>query len=176
MRDRLLTAGTGAVTAFCLAFGGTACLITGMSLDLSLGVLALWCAAWALVGAGLVVWRLTPLLLAGFAVAGTAAWFYGNLLAQTEMLLYTVTDFYHMAYGLGPFYFGSQPPAPNTPYGLALYLLCAALTVAGVLAACKGKGASWAATLCLLPLGAWWGRTRFPPVGRCFGCCWAFCC
>ena len=154
MRDRLLTAGTGAVTAFCLAFGGTACLITGMSLDLSLGVLALWCAAWALVGAGLVVWRLTPLLLAGFAVAGTAAWFYGNLLAQTEMLLYTVTDFYHMAYGLGPFYFGSQPPAPNTPYGLALYLLCAALTVAGVLAACKGKGASWAATLCLLPLGA----------------------
>ena len=154
MRDRLLTAGTGAVTAFCLAFGGTACLITGMSLDLSLGVLALWCAAWALVGAGLVVWRLTPLLLAGFAVAGTAAWFYGNLLAQTEMLLYTVTDFYHMAYGLGPFYFGSQPPAPNTPYGLALYLLCAALTAAGVLAACKGKGASWSATLCLLPLGA----------------------
>ena len=154
MRERLLTAGTGAATAFCLAFGGTACLITGMSLDLSLGVLALWCAVWALVGAGLVVWRLTPLLLAGLAAAGTAAWFYGNLLAQAEMLLYTVTDFYHMAYGLGPFYFGTQPPAPNTPYDLALYLLCAALTVAGVVAACRGKAANWAATLCLLPLGA----------------------
>lgn len=154
MRDRLLTAGMGAVTAFCLAFGGTACLITGMSLEVSLGNLALWCAAWALVGAGLVVWRLTPLLLAGAAVAGVAAWFYGDLLAQAEMLAYTVTDFYHLAYGLGPLYFGTQPPAPNTPYDLALYLLCAVLTVAGVVAACRGKVASWAATLCLLPLGA----------------------
>lgn len=154
MRDRLLTAGTGVVTAFCLAFGGTACLITGMSLDLSLGVLALWCAVWALVGAGLVVWRLTPLLLAGFAAAGAAAWFYGNLLAQAEMLLYTVTDFYHMAYGIGPFYFGASPPAANMTYDLALYLLCATLTVAGVVAACRGKAANWAAALCLLPLGA----------------------
>lgn len=154
MRDRLLTAGMGAVTAFCLAFGGTACLITGMSLEVSLRVLALWCAVWALVGAGLVVWRLTPLLLAGMAVAGAAAWFYGELSAQAEMLLYTVTDFYHMAYGVGPFYFGAQPPAANTPYDLALFLLCAALTVAGVVAACRGKAANWAATLCLLPLGA----------------------
>ncbi len=154
MRERLLTAGMGAVTAFCLAFGGTACLITGMSLEMSLGILALWCAVWALVGAGLVVWRLTPLLLAGATAAGAAAWFYSDLPIQAEMLLYTVTDFYHMAYGVGPFYVGGQPPAANTPYDLALYLLCAALTVAGVVAACRGKAASWAATLCLLPLGA----------------------
>ena len=101
MKDRLFAVIPGFLTAFLLSFCAVGCLVTGFSLPVELGHLALWCALAALAGClcsalrvGLIPWCL---------VAAQAGWLWrmGEVEAAAESLLYEISVIFNQAYSWG---------------------------------------------------------------------------
>lgn len=92
----------GAVLAFCIAFGGIACLVTAFNLtEISLGTIALWLVvASVLIGTGFALkkgWAPLPVLL----LVLLYTWYDGSLLLSLESLVKHISEFYDQGYGWG---------------------------------------------------------------------------
>ena len=98
MKDRLLGVLPGTITAFLLSFCAVGCVVTGFSMPVDLGRLALWCAIASL--AGCLCSALRVGLLPWCAVAAQAGylWRMGALEQTVESLLYEISLIYNQAY------------------------------------------------------------------------------
>lgn len=154
-REQNLNCLVAFLLAFCMAFGGVGCMVTGLKLEVSsLWMLALACAAAAAVGAlcyrfrhgG---WALTALLAA-------AALWYGRepermeiFLDQSRAMLHRMTSLWNHAYGWHVVSLRAERLSD-----LPLMLIGAFVAMVVARTVCRRKRAAWAAMVALPPLCA----------------------
>lgn len=93
---------TGAVLSFMLALGGVGSVISGFGLPASMSALAWCCGACALGGSVCLSLRRGGIfLLCLLALTGGYLWQQGDLLVETEALLYQISRVYDSAYSCG---------------------------------------------------------------------------
>ena len=154
MPDRLRSAAAAAGVAFLLSFGALGCLITAFALEASLPALALFSGIWSVLLGAALAFGPAWFNLGAFAVITWLLIQFGGLIASAERLVYAVTEFYHMAYGVGPLYFGQLPPQGEGSCVLALYFLGGLVAAGGALAVSRGRNTFLAGLLSLAPLAA----------------------
>ena len=154
MRDRLLGVIPGAITAFLLSFCAVGCLITGFSLPVELGQLALWCALASLAGClssalkvGVIPWCF------GAAQLGWL-WRMGQLEDTVESLLYKLSVTFNGAYSWGIVRWSGRVAEKMDMtlfLGLGILGVFLALLTAGPM--CRGKSPALPALFTALLLG-----------------------
>lgn len=98
--EKALSCLTAALMAVCLGFGSVACMVTGLNLNATLGVLGFWCAVGAMVlaigfsfGRSKIVFGVVGALIGFLAL-------YPDFWSQLFSMLYGIVRYYHQAYGL----------------------------------------------------------------------------
>lgn len=152
MKRTLFTGITATGLAFCIAFGGTACLITGFSLPVDLWTLALWCLLSGVITAFCSGTKAGWIPLGLLGVALIWMWQGGLLPECLESIVYEITLMYHQTYG-GPILRWSGRTAAQMAQTLpaALYLLGSLVAMVAGWSVAKGQSAI-PGVLCAVPL------------------------
>lgn len=137
--ERFFTALEGAALAFLVAFGGSACLITGFGLAVPLWQAAAVCAVCALFAAVCFTLRLWICFSCVFTFTVGYLWGTGLGTNGLAALLCHISEFYDRAYRWGALYWGA-PFSETLALTLGVGILggLAALTVAAVVC-CRGS-------------------------------------
>lgn len=148
--NRFLAFPLAAAMAFTLSVGTVGCMISGFRLPIADGDrLTLICAAAALLGSFLYLWRWGGLAVtAGLAGLSVYLWQQGTAGAAIFDLINHVSHVYDAAYGCGVFAPTDSLTFADLP--MALIALLSALAVARPV--CRGRGTLIALAACILPL------------------------
>ncbi len=154
-RDQNLNCLTAAVLAFCLSFGGVACMVTGIKLEVtSLWLLALACGAAAVFGALCFRLKHGGWVLLICAVLGCMAFSrdlerIGIYIGQARAMLNRMTTLWNHAYGWPRISAGEE-----TLSDLPLILIGSVVAIVATWTVCRRKRAVLAVGISLLPLGS----------------------
>ena len=152
-REQLHSCLCGGILAFCLSFGSTACMVTGLRLDASLTALALggvFCAATA---AGFLYANHGGWYLLGSLVLFGCFWvFYEEFLNQAAHMAAQILSYYNRAYGIViPDALVELKEAPHLQPLLLIGWVTAGLCCRTV---CRAKGVTATLVAAILPLVA----------------------
>lgn len=152
-RDRMLHTLTAAVLAFCLAFGGVGCMVTGLKLEVSsLWLLALACAGAAVFGALCFsgkggTWCALGALVLGCLLFSKDSTRLTVYMDQTRAMLHRMTTLWNYAYGWPRIALGEE-----TLCDLPLILIGSTVALTAVWTLCRRKRAAVLTAISLLPL------------------------
>lgn len=102
-REKIVSAGFGALLAFCISLGALACLVTAFGIvHVDMADVVGFLLAFSLVAAACSVWKWGNLVLACImAMVGGYLWRIGTLEYSVEALIYHITKIYDAGYGWG---------------------------------------------------------------------------
>lgn len=156
-----------AILASVTAFSGISCLVTGFWMpDVNILALFLLSLIWGLIFTVFLDKNKAckPLIILGvlLLLAGR------SVINSLESLLYHISYYYNMGYGIGVIYWSSTPPAPDST--LILCILAIGMVSAMLWAVLRSKNVVFAVLPGLLPLAVCFGLTDTVPDSWCLGC------
>ncbi len=115
IRDRLQQSLWAAILAFAMTLGSLGCMVSGLGLiqPRELWLLAVWCAAWAVLLAAAMNFRAAVLLIPVALAVMAWRWFYGPLADSVERLIFEVSSIYHSGYQWPVVYWSEVPPVQS---------------------------------------------------------------
>lgn len=125
---------------------------TGMELlrDKELLSLALWCGVWAAGLSALNLFRFAPWLSLLMGLWLAWGWFFGNLEASVQRLVFELSSIYHEGYGWNVVYWGSHPEKGAL---MPIFRALAAVLAFPICHSVTRRGGGWSAiVLTLFPL------------------------
>lgn len=155
-RERLFTFLEAAITGFLLSLTATACMVTAFSMDgVSFGTLAFYCLLGSMFCGYLCSRRLDLLMLGLTALCAGILWQSELLLEGLESLLYTISRFYHDAYGWKIVQWGWRDPEEMAltlaPF---IYILGGFIAIVTAWTICRGQSSIVACVPAVLPVAA----------------------
>lgn len=152
-REKLLSCLSGGLLAFCIGFGGVACMVTGLKLTADLTLLALGCALGAAIAAGCFYFRRGGMVLwAGALLYGFYLAYNDDFLMQLLAMAGHTMSYYDRAYGIAiPEALLAAKTATHLWPLLVIGGMVSALCCRTV---CRARSASLTVIAAILPLAA----------------------
>lgn len=142
MSEKLATMLWGAALAFMVSFSAVACVVTGFSMAVELGTVALWCGAAAVIGGVCYVLPLHPVPMTAWSITAVILWITGDLEKSIRALLYRISRQYDSAYGWGVIRLEHYTAGDLEPLlGMGLCFIGALIAIGLCRAVCRRKSA-----------------------------------
>lgn len=153
--EKLMTLLWSSVLSFLLSFGAVACVVSGFSMMVDLGVVAVWCAFASI---GFSICYLLPLGLvpiAAFSLISGLMWNNGDLENGLESLLYRITRQYDRGYKWGVIQLNHlTPQAMESSLIVGLTMIGVLIALLASWAICRRKTALPGASISLILLAS----------------------